>query len=533
MPKTSTPIARKNTPVKKSSTSPKKGRLTGAKVRTKLAKSAPNSSRTRATAAAVIKAPRPPSKAKIKRASLAGSALGLKPIKTYQSAVDYLALQVNYERRPPKRQARGAFTLARTHRLLKDLGHPENSFKSVHIAGTKGKGSTAAMLTQMLANNGLKVGIYTSPHIVDLRERIAINDDLIPKADLTRLIAKVADTTKKYEPSERPTFFEILTAVAFLHFAEKNVDIAVLEVGLGGRFDATNVVKPEVCGIVNISLDHMAQLGDTVEQIAEEKAGILKSDVPAVSAPQPSGVKKVLKRVAEANGAKLCFAGDEIRFSYRFEASRGGPQARICVSTPTSHFDHLLVPLVGEHQAINCGVALGMLDQLKNRGFKLDDELSIAGLSKVRLQGRMEMMCDQPRVLSDGAHNAASIEALMRAIGQNVPYDSMVVIFGCCADKDIDGMLRQIQLGADKIIFTPIKSPRSADPVDLAAKFAEVSGRMAQVSSSLEDALEIAEKAVTREDLITITGSFYLVSQAKAIYENHPHRAMSMIVQTA
>ncbi|MBK8269337.1 MAG: bifunctional folylpolyglutamate synthase/dihydrofolate synthase, partial [Planctomycetes bacterium] len=141
--------------------------------------------------------------------------------------------------------------------MLKDLGHPEHSFKSVHIAGTKGKGSTAAMLTQMLANNGLKVGIYTSPHIVDLRERIAINDDLIPKADLTRLIAKVADTTKKYEPSERPTFFEILTAVAFLHFAEKNVDIAVLEVGLGGRFDATNVVKPEVCGIVNISLDHM------------------------------------------------------------------------------------------------------------------------------------------------------------------------------------------------------------------------------------------------------------------------------------
>ncbi|MBX3395127.1 MAG: bifunctional folylpolyglutamate synthase/dihydrofolate synthase [Phycisphaerae bacterium] len=532
MAKSSSPSSRTGRKSKKVDAPARKGRSPKASQQTRANKLPAKSSRTRAQAATVLKAPRP-NRAALKRASLCEAALGLKPIKTYQSALDFLALQVNYERRPPKRQARGAFTLARMSRLLKDLGHPEQKFKSVHIAGTKGKGSTAAMLSQMLANNGFKVGVYTSPHIVDLRERIAINDELIPKQTLTKLIAKVAEISREYPQSDRPTFFEILTAIAFLHFAEEQVDVAVLEVGLGGRFDATNLVKPEVCGIVNISLDHMAQLGDTVEQIAEEKAGIFKPDIPVVAAPQPSGVKKVLKRVAEQVGAKLYFAGDEIRFSYRFEASRGGPQARICVTTPTSHFDHLLVPLVGEHQAINCGVALGMLDQLKNRGFKIDDERAISGLSRVRLQGRMEMLCDQPRVLGDGAHNAASIEALMRAIGQNVPYDSMVVIFGCCSDKDIDGMLRQIQLGADKIIFTPIKSPRSADPADLAAKFAEVSGRMAQVSQSLEEALEIAEKAITREDLICITGSFYLVSQAKAIFETHPHRAMSMIVQTA
>ncbi|HWL91923.1 MAG TPA: folylpolyglutamate synthase/dihydrofolate synthase family protein [Phycisphaerae bacterium] len=496
-------------------------------------KTSPTSSRTRPqSGGAVLKAPRlsPRTPGKNGRNS---NGVGAKPIKGYPAAIEYLAQQVNFERRPPKRQQRGAFTLARMQKLLRDLGHPELTFKSVHIAGTKGKGSTVAMLAHMLANNGLKIGIYTSPHVVDIRERIAINDEMIHKSEFARLIAHIAETTKKYDFPERPTYFEILTAVAFLYFAEHKVDIAVLEVGLGGRFDATNVVKPEVCGVVNISLDHMVQLGDTVEQIAEEKAGIFKADIPVVSAPQPTGVKKVFKRVAEQVGSKIYFAGDEIRFSYRFEASRSGPQARICITTPTSHFDHLLVPLVGEHQAINCGVALGMLDQLKNRGFQLDDEKSIAGLPKVRLQGRMEMLCDNPRVLGDGAHNAASIEALMRAIGQNVPYDSMVVIFGCCADKDIDGMLRQIQLGADKIIFTPIKSPRSADPADLAAKFAEVSGRMAQVAQSLEEALVTAEKAVTREDLITITGSFYLVSQAKAIFESHPHRAMSMIVQTA
>jgi len=189
--------------------------------------------------------------------------------------------------------------------------------------------------------------------------------------------------------------------------------------------------------------------------------------------------------------------------------------------------------LVGKHQAINCGVALGVLDQLKSRGFELDDQRSMNGLAKVRLQGRMELLCDNPRVLSDGAHNAASIEALMRAIGQNVAYDSMVLIFGCCGDKDIPGMLRQMRLGADKVIFTPIKSPRSADPEDLASQFAEVSGRMAQVAPTLRDALQIAEKAVTPEDLICVTGSFYLVSEAKGIFADHPHRAMSTLVQTA
>lgn len=418
-------------------------------------------------------------------------------------------------------------------RLLKDLGNPQNDFKCVHIAGSKGKGSTAAMLAQMLANNNLKVGLYTSPHILDIRERIVINDEMITKPAMTKLIARIAETSAGYG-NQKPTYFEILTAVAFLHFAEREVDVAVIETGLGGRFDATNVIKPEACAITNISLDHTPELGDTLEAIAAEKAGVFKAKIPVVSAPQGKNVKKVLKSAAESVGADLHFAGDDIRFSYRFESSRdAGPQARICVTTPTSHFDHLLVPLVGEHQAVNCGVALGVLDQLKGRGFTLDDESSINGLANVRLQGRMEMFCDKPRVLGDGAHNAASIEALMRAIGQNVPYDSMVVIFGCCADKDIDGMLRLIQIGADKVIFTRIRSPRSADPDDLATAFANISGRMAQVAPNLTEALEIAEKAVTREDLICVTGSFYLVSEAKALFEDHPHRAMSMLVQTA
>ena len=447
-----------------------------------------------------------------------------KSIKTYAAALQYIDGLVNYERRPPTQRERNAMSLTRTRRMLGELGDPQKTFRSVHIAGTKGKGSTATMLAQMLQNNGLKVGLYTSPHIMDVRERICVNGERISEHDMTRLVAQVADLALAHN-NEQPTFFEVLTVGAFQYFKEQKVDLAVVETGLGGRLDATNVLTPEVCAITSISYDHMAQLGNSLEEIAAEKAGIFKDSVPVVSAPQPEGVKKVLKKIATDTKSPLHFAGDDIAFSYRFESSRGGgPQARICVSTPTCHFDHLAVPLVGKHQAINCGVAIGVLDQLKNRGFTLDDEASVAGLAKVSLEGRMEMLCEKPRVLADGAHNAASIEAVMRAIGQNIPYDSMVVIFGCCVDKDINGMLRLIQLGADKIIFTRMKSPRSADPADLAVRFTELSGRMAQISQSLPEALEIAQKATTREDLICITGSFYLVSEAKILFASHPHR---------
>jgi dihydrofolate synthase/folylpolyglutamate synthase len=460
------------------------------------------------------------------KSSPRGKKTGRKAITTYQAALDFLEAQVNYERRPPSRSKRGVWTLTRVKRLLAALGNPHRSFRSVHIAGSKGKGSTATMLSEMLQNNGLRVGLYTSPHLLDVRERITINGELISQAELTRLIARIAQIVRQGgAEGNAPTYFEILTAVAFQYFKQQEVDIAIVETGLGGRFDATNVLRPEVCGLTSISYDHMAELGNTLEEIAYEKAGIFKENVPIISAPQSKEVKTTLERVAKATGAPIMFAGEDIVFSYRFESSRvGGPQARIGVATATSRFDHLAVPLVGQHQAINCGVAVGLLDQLKNRGFSLDDENSIAGLAKVKLEGRMEMLCDDPRVLADGAHNAASIEAVMRAIGQNVPYDSMVVIFGCCADKDIAGMLKVLRLGADKIIFTGIQSPRSADPAELAGQFAEISGRMAQVAPNLIEALRTAEKATTREDLICLTGSFYLVSEGKRFFADHPCR---------
>ena len=187
------------------------------------------------------------------------------------------------------------------------------------------------------------------------------------------------------------------------------------------------------------------------------------------------------------------------------------------MSTPTSRFDHLQVPLLGEHQAYNCGVALGVIDALRQLGYRIPEQAAIDGLARVRIQGRLETIREQPRTIVDAAHNAASIAALMRGIGQNISYDSMVVIFGCSQDKDIDGMLSQIQLGADKIIFTHTGSPRSADPHELHARFMEKAHKMAQVAETLEEAYAIARSCVTREDLICITGSVYLVGLAKQL----------------
>src|SRR5688572_20939827 len=272
----------------------------------------------------------------------------------------------------------------------------------------------------------------------------------------------------------------------------------------------------------------MQQLGHTLPKIAEEKAGIFKHGVPAVTVSQDPEVEAVLKRVADKVGAPFDVTGKSIEFSYRFESSRlQGPHNRICLFTQNSRFEHLAVPLLGEHQAMNCGLALSILDKLKTRGVAINDAKAMEGLAKTSVPGRMEMVSTTPRVLVDGAHNAASIDAMMRAIGQHVPYDSMVVIFGCCGDKDIPGMLERITSGADKVIFTKVDSIRTADPEELAARYIELYGKMAQVAPTLQDALEIAQRAVTKEDLICITGSFYLVGEAKKHFAEKNEKKLS------
>jgi dihydrofolate synthase/folylpolyglutamate synthase len=435
----------------------------------------------------------------------------------YSKALRFLSTLSDFERLRIVRYNSDNFNLDRMRTLLRKLGNPQDHFRSVHIAGTKGKGSTCAMIASMLQAAGYKVGLYTSPHLVDVRERIAINGEMISQADFARLVRTMAPLISRSRPT--PTYFDVLTAMAFKYFAEQKVEIAVVETGLGGRLDSTNVIHPEVTAITSISRDHMAQLGPTLGHIATEKAGIFKAGIPAVSVIQDPQAEAALVAIAQKVGAPLDFTGKTIEFSYRFESSRMlGPHNRICLTTPNSKFEHLAVPLLGEHQAINCGLALAVIDRLKGRGIAINDTRAMEGLAKVSLAGRMEMVGQTPRVIVDGAHNAASLDAVMKAIGQHIPYDSMVVIFGCCADKDVSGMLDRISSGADKVIFTRVDNIRTADPNELAAQYVELYGKMAQVAENLEEALGIANRAVTKEDIICITGSFYLVGEAKKLF---------------
>ena len=458
-----------------------------------------------------------------KSSSKVGKVKSKSAFRSYQKAIDYLFERTDYEKEENLRYNVTTFSLDRMKKLLSLLGDPHDKIPTVHIAGTKGKGSTATMLARMLEANDYSVGLYTSPHVQHLHERITINSEMINDAEMRGLLNRVYAPVEKLSKNDPPTFFEIMTAIAFMHFVDKSVDIAVIETGLGGRLDSTNVINPEVVGITSLSIDHQLQLGETIDSIALEKAGVLKPGVPAITVQQDPAAMQVLKLQASSVKAPLSITGGDIDFSHRFETSREhGPHTRVCLTTSTSKFEHLRVPLHGKHQAINCGLALAMLDKLKTLGYEIDNNKISEGLDKVSLPGRMEMIYNDPRIMIDAAHNAASIRALIHAIGQNIPYDSMVVIFGCNSDKDVNGMLRELQYGADKVIFTRSNSAKAVSPIDLSDMYTEMCGKMCQYAPSLGQALQLANSAVTKEDLICITGSFYLIGQAKIRFQPNP-----------
>lgn len=439
----------------------------------------------------------------------------------YEEAVAYLTARFNVEAvRPTHVDAKTTFKLDRMTALLERLGNPHVSFKSVHVAGSKGKGSVCEMAAAGLEACGFTTGLYTSPHMIDLLERIRISQQKISREDfvthLSRAAGAAADIAKSHGEA---THFELLTAVAFLHFAEQAVDIAIIECGLGGLTDATNVITPEVSALTAIQLEHTHLLGKTLEEIARQKAGIMKPGVPAVSVPQPDEVAKVFREEAARLGTTVAFLGADIDYSYRFESTPDrGPHTRVIVTTDRSNFEHVAVPLKGEHQAANCGLALAILDRLRVRGLETPEAQVARGLDRTQANGRLELVHLRPRVLVDGAHNPESIQALVRALGAQVRYDSMVCVFGCAADKDITGMLQALSMGADKVIFTRASaSARAADPRDLNRRFADLFGKGGQVAPNVKEALNLAALAVTRDDVIIVTGSFMVAGEAKRL----------------
>lgn len=445
----------------------------------------------------------------------------------YQAATKHLFERVNVERLRPTRVDPDAFKLDRMRAIMEALGNPQDALRMVHIAGTNGKGSVVAMLEACLRACDYAVGTYTSPHLIDVRERVQINSHPISYPAFTEALQRVVDAEATI-PAKlgEATYFELMTALGFVHFADQAVDVALVEVGLGGRLDATNVITPAVSAITQIDFDHMQFLGETIEDIAGEKAGIFKPGVPALSFKQTPSVIEVFRAKAEASTTPLAIVGQDIDFSYRFEASpQLGKHSRVGMTGEKLSFEHVPVPLPGEHQALNCGLALAVLDRLASGGLELNETKIFEGLAHTRAPGRMEMIAEKPRILADGAHNPAAVHALMRSIGAHINYDSMILIFGCAADKDVEQMLAKVALGADKVIFTRSRSnPRAMDPEELCRRFEEAHPKMAQVAATLEEAIDIARRGASRGDLICITGSFYLAGEAKKLLQPRGER---------
>ncbi|MCW5766030.1 MAG: bifunctional folylpolyglutamate synthase/dihydrofolate synthase [Phycisphaeraceae bacterium] len=453
---------------------------------------------------------------------------GLPAIESYDDALANLMARVDLERQRQASAVKHAYKLDRMRAILAELKNPQDAVRCVHVAGTKGKGSTCEMTASCLQACGYAVGLYTSPHVVDIRERVRLNRRPITQADFARLARAVAGAAAAVEARHgQATFFEMMTAMAFVYFAEQAVDVAVIEVGLGGLLDCTNVITPEVSAVSLIGFDHTDILGNTLEEIALQKAGIFKPGVPALTIEQPPQALKAMREYAQKIGAPLQVVGEDIEFNFRFEFQGNlGPVARVSLTTERSNFEHVPVPLRGEHQAYNCGLALAVLDKLAERGFNCPEVKVARGLEQVTLPGRFEVIPGSPRLLLDVAHNPESVRALIKAIGAYLQYESLLVIFGCAADKDVDGMLRHLAMGADKVIFTRVEgNARAANPADLQRRYAEISGKSAQTAPSLRAALDLARPAVAREDLVCITGSFYLVGEAKRLQAEAAERA--------
>ena len=440
---------------------------------------------------------------------------------SYERAMGYLNNRTNYEKKWPS-YGPVTFNLERMKRLNALLGNPQDRYPSIHITGTKGKGSTAAILASVLQSAGLKVGVYTSPHLVNIEERIRVNGLDIPKDRLAGLIERVSaavEFIRGVAPPPHPTFFEIFTTAAFCWFAQEEVDWAVVEVGLGGRLDSTNIVTPRVSVVTHIGLDHTNILGDTVAEIATEKAGIIKQGVPVVTGPQEDSAERVLRGRAGSLDSPVWGVGREVEFG-RIERRAGAPGSRFDVKTPYAAHTGLEVPLVGAHQAENAAVAVGVIDLLRSRGaLDVSEAALVDGLARVEVAARIEVMSTSPLIVIDGAHNPLSMHALVRAVRDHFEYRRLVLLYAMATDKDIAGSLGIILPLADEVFFTVTNSPRAARP-DLMGRIALSLGheRVTCEHSELE-AFRRALAATGQGDMLLITGSRYLAGDLRPVIQ--------------
>ncbi len=536
---------------------------------------------------------------------------------TYQETIQYLESFINYEKftNYPYKES---IKLERVKEFLSEIGNPQEGLNYIHIAGSKGKGSTCAFIAYILREAGYKVGLYTSPHLSDFRERIRIlkpinkeeqflNADIrksnadtrrlnlrpsvcnsresalinsslidfegmISEEELTQAVERLKPAIEEYNKNSKYgplSFFEVYTALAFVYFREKKVDFAVLETGLGGRLDATNVVSPLVCAITPISFDHTDKLGNTLTEIATEKAGIIKAqssrykaqNLIVISAPQAKEVEEIIRKRCAETDARLYEIGRDIFF----EEVNPAPARRGWVTGQVfnllgifSEYPHLQIGLLGRHQIINAATAVGVVEALRFYGILINTDAIRQGLRTTIWPGRLEIICTQPLIILDSAHNAASSRALKDTIRNNFSVRKIVLVLGISQDKDIKGICNELKDIAEEIILTKADNPRAAEPRDIknqsfdklrmtlkqsrmgqifpneviqgsitsgsrsfskevAAFGTKIKDKKISLSNSVKEALELAKSQVRKEDLILVTGSLFVVAEARSL----------------
>lgn len=434
----------------------------------------------------------------------------------YQAALSYILSFTDYEKLPAFLYKADNFDLRRMAELLDRLGNPHLTSPAIHVGGTKGKGSTAAMIASALSAAGYRTGLYTSPHLHTFRERITVDGEMVTEEELSalteRLQPEIDEVNRRHDYGEITTF-EILTALAFAFFMERRVDFQVLEVGLGGRLDATNVVMPRIAVITSISLDHAEVLGDSLAKIAGEKAGIIKPGTLVISAPQSNEVEGVIEEVCRSKGVSLITVGRDVTWR-KLKSDLSGQFFEV-KGKAGNH--KLIIPLLGEHQLENAAVAVAALEALDI------GVVDIArGLAQVQWPGRLEILRHEPLFLADGAHNADSANRLRETIEKYLHFDRLILILGASSDKDIAGIVGALAPLSSQAIVTRSRHPRALAP-NLLLEELEKQGVKGELAESVSSAVERAMEMAGPRDLICATGSLFVAAEAREYIKGIPY----------
>ena len=445
-----------------------------------------------------------------------------KPFNSYKQAKEFLLQTTDYEKLTQYKYDSSSFDLKRMEEMMAFVGNPHKKRRCVHITGTKGKGSTSIIIASILKELGLKTGLFTSPHLIYLEERMKVNDRMISQKMFVELINRLkpyVDRIMLKNPTLMPTFFEIVTAIAFLYFERKKVDISVLEVGMGGRLDSTNIILPEISVITPVSYDHTDRLGHTLDRIAYEKAGIIKEGVPVISSAQEPEPLSVISKTCKEKNARLYLVGKDILINNIKVTKRNGFYGtEYEIRTWRNIYKNIFLPLVGRHQVENCATAIGALDVLAENGIiETNNENIINALAKVKCPARIEVISESPLIVLDTAHTVSSMKILRESIKENFSFKKLIVVIGLSADKDIEGILKEIAFVADDLILTRTGNPREAEPEKMAVTAKRFYRKNPMVIEDIDEALKEAKRIAEKDDLICITGSFFLAGKLKKL----------------